>query len=91
MASRLSGQEADVTMGIRPEFVRLGCGPENSFPAKVGLIEPLGSRTLVFLEIETGEIRCAIQGEADCKEKENLQAGFDLEKALFFDDKGIRI
>ena len=91
MISRLAGQKDKVTMGIRPEFVRLGCGPENSFPAKVGLIEPLGSRTLVFLETETGEIRCAIQGEADCQESENIQAGFDLEKALFFDAKGIRI
>ena len=91
MFNQLSSQKAEITMGIRPEFVRLDCSPENSFPAKVGLIEPLGSRTLVFLETETGEIRCAIQGEADCKEKENLHAGFDLEKALFFDDKGIRL
>ena len=42
-ASRFQSQDSNVTMGVRPEHVRLGVGESDSFPAKVGLIEPLGS------------------------------------------------
>ena len=64
---------------------------ENSFPARVNLIEPLGSRTLIFLEAEGQEIRAAVQGVAQIDEGSNVHVNFDMERSFYFDDEGNRL
>ena len=44
-----AGNARDVTLGVRPEHVRVTSGDEG-WPATVNLVEPLGDETLVFLD-----------------------------------------
>lgn len=78
-------------MGVRPEFITIGPKQENAFPAQVNLTEPLGSRTLIFLEAQGEEIRCAVQGETEVKEGEKVHVSFQMERAFLFDRQGKRI
>ncbi len=91
MAQRLSNTDGNVTLGIRPEFITVGAEQENSLPARVNLIEPLGSRTLIFLDAEGEELRCALQGETTVKEGESTHVSFQMERTFFFDSSGKRI
>lgn len=91
MATRLSEASRGITLGIRPEFVDLGPKQEDSFPAHISLIEPLGSRTVIFLEAQGQEIRSVIQGGSEFKEGESVHVTFQMEKALFFDRNGKRV
>lgn len=81
----------NLTVGIRPEYVMIGAQQENSFSARVTLIEPLGSRTLIFLESNGREIQAIRQGEAAVKEGEHVHVNFIMKRAYLFDEKGDRI
>lgn len=91
VAKNLSLGSQNLTLGIRPEFATIGPKRENSFPARVTLIEPLGSRTLIFLEAKGKEIRSVVQGEAPVVEGEAVHVTFQMERAFFFDSAGKRI
>ncbi|RMF87453.1 MAG: TOBE domain-containing protein, partial [Nitrospinota bacterium] len=91
VARHLSGSAEELTLGVRPEFVILGPKREESFPARVTLIESLGSRTLIFLEARGQELRAVVQGEATVREGETVHVTFALEHAFFFDRQGRRI
>ncbi len=81
----------NITLGIRPEFIIVGPKQEGSFPAQVTLIEPLGSRTLIFLEADGKEIQAVKQGEADVEEGENVHVSLIMRRAFLFDHQGKRI
>jgi multiple sugar transport system ATP-binding protein len=91
MSQELSKGSGDITLGVRPEFVSLGQKGRDSFQAHITLIEPLGSRTVIFLEAQGQEVRSVIQGESRLKEGESVSVTFQMEKALFFDSSGKRI
>jgi len=90
-ARKLTASGDSVTLGIRPEFINVGDKQEYSFPAHVNLTEPLGSRTLIFLDALGDEIRCAVQGETEVNEGESVHVSFRMERAFLFDSEGKRI
>ena len=81
----------NLTVGIRPEYVMVGDEQEGSIPAQVTLIEPLGSRTLIFLESNGFEIQAVKQGEATVNEGENVHVTFIMNRAYLFDQDGDRM
>lgn len=83
--------EHQAQFAIRPEFVTIGPQSETSFPARVNLIEPLGSRTIIFLQANETEIRSAVQGDAPIKEGEAVHVQFNLKHAFLFDGSGERM
>ena len=54
------------------------------FVPRITLVEPLGSRTLIFLEAQGQEIRSVIQGEFRFKEGESVHVTFQMEKRRHF-------
>ncbi len=80
-----------VRLGIRPEFVSIDAEKEGSFPAQVTIIEPLGSRTLIYLQVHDREIRSMVQGVSPVKEGETVQVSFEMERAFLFDSEGERV
>jgi multiple sugar transport system ATP-binding protein len=81
-----------VTLGVRPEHVRLLPDGEG-WPAAVSLIEPMGDETLVFLDYGG---RASIVAKVDAEEKvavgDRRRFGFRPDKLVFFDsDSGERI
>ena len=81
----------NVRLGIRPEFVSIGPEKEGAFPAQVTIIEPLGSRTLIFLQVNDREIRSMVQGVSPVKEGEAVHVTFEMERAFLFDSQGERV
>jgi multiple sugar transport system ATP-binding protein len=78
-------------LGIRPEFVTIGLETQGSFPGQVTLIEPLGSRTLIFLQAKDREVRAMVQGEAPVKEGDSVHVTIQMDRAFLFDSTGERI
>ncbi|HSF05268.1 MAG TPA: ABC transporter ATP-binding protein [Methylomirabilota bacterium] len=74
-----------VTLGIRPEHVRLLPDGEG-WPAAVSLIEPMGDETLVFLDYGG---RTSIVAKVDAEDKvavgDQRRFGFRPDKLVFFD------
>jgi multiple sugar transport system ATP-binding protein len=74
-----------VTLGVRPEHVRLAPDGEG-WPAAVSLIEPLGDETLVFLDYGGP---AAIVAKVDAEEKvavgDRRRFAFRRDRVAFFD------
>ena len=73
--------------------VRIAIAPErpDTVAARVSLIEPLGSRTIIILESEGVELRALVQGETAAREGETVHLQLDMERAFFFDGAGNRL
>jgi ABC-type sugar transport system ATPase subunit len=74
-----------VTLGVRPEHVRLAADGEG-WPAAVSLIEPMGDETLVFLDYGGP---ASLVAKVDAEEKVSVgdrrRFTFRTERIVFFD------
>lgn len=76
------------TIGIRPEHIITGELVERaqvSTRAKVDLVEPMGSDTLVYAKLGNDQLLVRMDGHAKVKIGDNLPIGFDPSKASLFD------
>ena len=81
--------EGDAWFGIRPEHVR--CGDEAnscdfSQQISVDLVEPMGSDTLVWAEIDAKPFRFRVEGQAQFKRGDQVNVGFNVDQASLFDE-----
>jgi multiple sugar transport system ATP-binding protein len=87
IAARIQGTgDSRLTLGIRPEFMRIG--PDGPLPGTVKLVEMMGSRTLVLVEHEGTDLRVLVQGEPGLVEGEKVGLSPMLERAFIFDGQG---
>jgi multiple sugar transport system ATP-binding protein len=80
----------EVTLGIRPEDLRVISGEERdglSFPAVVEVIERLGSQTLLDLKVGAGAMVAAVEPALQAKVREQLRLALDAERLHFFDGR----
>jgi len=87
------GKETVVHLGIRPEDMQiLKSSGADSIPGKVNLVEPIGSDTLINVEVAEG-VSCKIREAAlyQIVEGDNVNIKIPPEKVHLFDDDGIRI
>jgi multiple sugar transport system ATP-binding protein len=89
IAGRLDGVPRQITLGIRPEFVRID--PEGELAGRVALIELMGSRTLVLVDCGGQEVRVLIQGDPAVGEGDRVRLALQLERAFYFDDTGANL
>lgn len=89
IADDLSGYIGrDVTIGIRPEYLRLN--DENLFQADISVVEPQGARDVVHLETENQAYRTTVmQGEVEANQ--SVSVTFDMDDAWVFNHDGERI
>jgi len=78
--------DADRVTGVRPEYVRLEEGGSAGIEAKVDIVEPLGSETIVHAVLADGT-RAAVRlpGDARVTPGTSVRLVPDLAKAVFFD------
>ncbi|HET7715483.1 MAG TPA: ABC transporter ATP-binding protein [Bauldia sp.] len=76
-----------VTLGIRPEAVRLG---EAGHAARIGDLEPHGRETIYHLDTPFGPLR-ALEAGAVARFRVGDQVKIDVERALVFDAGGRRL
>ena len=75
------------TLGVRPEHVRLTSETEG-WPATVGLIEPLGDETLVFLDWGgPGSLVAKVDAEEKVAPGDRRRFTFNPDRLLFFDEE----
>ncbi|WP_395662933.1 ABC transporter ATP-binding protein [Aestuariivirga sp.] len=79
-----------VTLGIRPENIRLSHGEKGQFSGAVELVERLGSQTLVEAKLG-GEsaVTALLQGDEDCHMGEAISLVFDPVDCHLFDSNGV--
>jgi multiple sugar transport system ATP-binding protein len=90
----LAAEEAlPVTMGVRPESVRLGeAGRPGSIDVRVVSIEPLGQSNMVVLEVNEKLFTCLVDPTMRLEEDSLMGATFDNESIFFFDtDTGVNL
>jgi multiple sugar transport system ATP-binding protein len=78
-----------VTLGIRPEDLRVGSnnGADGlSFPAIVEVIEQLGSQILLDVKVGAISMVAAVEPAVKASVREKLHLAFDAEQLHFFDD-----
>jgi ABC-type sugar transport system ATPase subunit len=87
-----AGKGDRVTLGIRPEDVRIGvAGDGVAVEGEVLLAEVLGERTILYLKTPLGEIRATVYGISPHKAGERVPLGFNRTAIHLFDASGLRI
>ncbi|QYK43382.1 MAG: ABC transporter ATP-binding protein [Paracoccaceae bacterium] len=86
---------ADASFGIRPEHVEVGdqaLGLPYQTDARVELVEPMGSDTLVWTRVAGTDFRFRMDGQARVRHGDAIRLGFDPASASVFDQRsGIRV
>jgi multiple sugar transport system ATP-binding protein len=86
------GPEGSVTIGIRPQHLRLARDGERAIAAKVHLVEALGAETVVHASAEgAGSILTVLDGQPQIERGEEIRLAFDDENIHAFDADGQRI
>ncbi len=88
-AARLQGHLGkQVTLGIRPEDLRLASGNDAdglSFAAVVEVVERLGSQILLDVKVGTGTMVAAVEPTIQAKIRDHLRLAVNAERLHFFD------
>lgn len=79
-----------VTMGIRPEHLRLADSDEPGFDLRVDVTEPTGSDTLIGGQASGCAITCEADGRPNVKLGDTIRLKFDPEHLHFFDQESGR-
>jgi multiple sugar transport system ATP-binding protein len=82
-------ESPDVWAAVRPEDIHLSEQRESadSFPAKVSVVEPLGSETIVDVILGPDIIKAIIPPAQHLSEGQEIWAGFDKARVHLFDPK----
>ena len=81
-AGSAAGEGQPVVYGIRPEHLELA---DDGFPAKVSVVEPTGSETLVFLRFGETEMVAAFRDRHDFDPGQTIHLRPRADKAHLFD------
>ena len=81
--------EGNAWFGIRPEHVHCGTDADSCHfnqQVNVDLVEPMGSDTLVWTEIDAKPFRFRVEGQSDFKPDDQVSVGFNVSQASMFDE-----
>jgi multiple sugar transport system ATP-binding protein len=79
-----------LTLGIRPEDLRVGSGTDSSdlaFDAVVEVVEPLGSEILLNVSVGGQSVVCRVEPSVKARPHEKIRMAFVPERIHFFDTK----
>jgi ABC-type sugar transport system ATPase subunit len=81
-----------LTLGVRPEHVRLGRTNDGSMTGEITLVEPVGSVTYVDVKLGSVTVKVSTNPEDDFQDNETVSVVFQPNRLLFFDlDSGLRV
>src|SRR5262245_7137457 len=87
-----AGPGEEVTLGVRPQHIRLGEPAGNAVAASVRLVEALGSETIVHTDTEDGRrLLVVLAGQHRIAAGEKVGLSFDRKDAHLFGADGERI
>jgi multiple sugar transport system ATP-binding protein len=79
-----------VTLGIRPEDLRVGSGADSSdlsFDAVVDVVEPLGAEILLDVAVAGQSVVCRVEPTVKARAHDKIRMAFVPERIHFFDSK----
>jgi multiple sugar transport system ATP-binding protein len=80
---------SEVEFGVRPEHIRIGTGPEqgssDAFAATVDLVEPMGSDSLVWLNLDGQVMSARVESSAQYTPGQPVSLRFRVGLASLFD------
>ncbi len=79
-----------VTLGIRPEDLRVGSGADSSdlsFDAVVDVVEPLGAEILLDVTVAGQSVVCRVEPTVKARAHDKIRMAFVPERIHFFDSK----
>lgn len=86
------GARSAVQLGVRPEHLRLGPPGPGTLPVTVGVVEPLGSDTLVYFDFDGRRQVARVAPEDTPVAGDTVHLGVVLERAHLFDtDSGLAL
>ena len=81
-----------VTMGVRPQHIRMAAPGEANIRAHVDMVEALGSETVIHAHVATGELlQAVLSGQQKLAKGEEVHLNFDPEDLHLFDEAGLRL
>ena len=80
----------EITLGTRPEHLKVSKDLKNAWTGKVFVVEKLGSGTFLYLEKEGEPLVVETNGESKIKVGDTINVAFNPEKCHVFDsDKSV--
>jgi multiple sugar transport system ATP-binding protein len=89
--ARSLAEGAEVTLGVRPERLRLVPPSEAQASGEVALAEDLGDQRILHVATAAGALRIKADGAVTAGVGETVHLAFDLTGASLFDRDGIRV
>ena len=81
-----------MTLGLRPQHLRLAQDEATAFPARVTLIEALGSETVVHAEFADGTpVLAVLPGQPALHRGDDIRLAFDIADLQGFGEDGLRL
>jgi len=82
-----TSHKGPVSLGVRPEFIRIGTGAGVDVSAEVTLIEPLGPSKKVFVKVGGNELRVVVEADSKVEIGDTLTFTFSTKDIFLFDIK----
>ena len=83
---------AKVTLGVRPQHIRLAAEDQTGFEIAITLVEALGTETVIYGEAGNGErVMAVLAGQHALKTGTTIRVTFDVADVHLFDETGRRI
>jgi multiple sugar transport system ATP-binding protein len=87
----VAARSTQVTMGVRPEHIRLTRRGESTLAGNITLVEPVGSVTYVDIGIGGLTIKVSTDPADEFQVGERVEVEFNPRRVLFFDSDGERV
>ncbi|WP_077963259.1 ABC transporter ATP-binding protein [Ensifer adhaerens] len=90
IADGTAAAEGPITLGVRPHHITLDAG-ENSIPAKIRLVEALGSETVLHADVAGQKILIVAPGQHNLAQGDDVRLSLSAAPIHLFNDRGIRL
>ena len=84
----LNGAAQELSLGVRPEDVRIAAGPQSgTMPVTVDVVEPLGPEQILYLLAGDQKLTARAPSELDVRAGQKLDVALNLERVHVFDSQ----
>jgi multiple sugar transport system ATP-binding protein len=90
MAGGVAATGTPITLGVRPHHITLDAG-ENSIPAKIRLVEALGSETVLHADVAGQKLLVVAPGQHNLAQGDDIRLSLAAAPIHLFNDKGLRL
>ena len=87
VTATLDGASESLTLGIRPEDIRIAADNEDVITIEVDVVEPLGDQSFIYFDIGDQTCTASVSGEEYIREGQQIDIVFPLDRIHIFDGR----